>query len=166
MSALEGMATMTWAVSALPVFVRRFARVGLITLTLVGAVVVLLSVWLVVKGSTGIEQIVIESNAPKAAAAIVVLTGGLAANRLPTIEGWDRIYTAVQLWADGLAPTIVFSGGGSEGLSEAEVYAEAAVWLGGRRDAMLLDPLPSSTAEHPANLLKVPGITITRDTAL
>jgi hypothetical protein len=33
---------------------------------------------------------------------------------LPTQEGWDHIYAAVQFLAVGLAPAIIFSGGGTE----------------------------------------------------
>jgi DUF218 domain len=81
-------------------------------------------------GSTGLERLVVESDVPQPARAIVCITGGIASHGLPTPEGWDRIYAAVQLLADGLAPAIVFSGGGAERVSEAEVYAEAARWLG------------------------------------
>lgn len=95
----------------------------------------------------------IESDSPRPATAIVCVAGGTAGHGLPTPEGWDRIYTAVQLQADGLAPTIIFSGGGAENVSEAEVYAEAARWLGSPVEAFVLDPVPGSTAEHPINLL-------------
>jgi uncharacterized SAM-binding protein YcdF (DUF218 family) len=117
-------------------------------------------------GSTGIERLVVESDVPQAAQAIVCITGGIAGHGLPTPEGWDRIYSAVQLLADGLAPTIVFSGGGTERVSEAEVYAEAARWLGCPPDAIVLDPIPGSTAEHPVNLLQLDPTAIRRDTSL
>ena len=81
---------------------------------LFGAATVLLSVWLMAGGSTGLERLVVESNVPQPARAIVCITGGIAGHGLPTQEGWDRICTAVQLQAAGLAPTIVFSGGGTE----------------------------------------------------
>ena len=79
---------------------------------------------------------------------------------------WDRIYTAVQLQADGFAPKIIFSGGGTEQISEAEVYAEAARWLGSPADAIVLDPRPGSTAEHPRNLLELRTLQVRRDTPL
>jgi uncharacterized SAM-binding protein YcdF (DUF218 family) len=116
--------------------------------------------------STGLEQLVVESDEPRPARAIVCVTGGVGNHRLPTPEGWDRVYTAVQLLADGVAPTVVFSGGGSDRMSEAETYAEAARWLGCPANAIVLDPVSGSTAEHPANLLKLPNVPIRRDTPL
>jgi uncharacterized SAM-binding protein YcdF (DUF218 family) len=117
-------------------------------------------------GSTGLERLVVESDVPQPARAIVCITGGIASHGLPTPEGWDRIYAAVQLLADGLAPAIVFSGGGAERVSEAEVYAEAARWLGCPPEKIVLDPIPGSTAEHPGNLLKLAGTVIRHDTSL
>ena len=64
------------------------------------------------------------------ARAIVCIAGGMSGQNLPLEDGWERVYTAVQLQADGFGPTIVFSGGGTAQISEAEVYAEAARWLG------------------------------------
>ena len=144
----------------------KLARAARRTLALTGAASLLLMAWLMAGGSTGLERLVVESDAPAPAEAIVCLAGGMARHGLPTQEGWDRIYTAVQLHADGLAPTIVFSGGGPGRVSEAEVYAEAAKWLGCSADAMVLDPAPASTAEHAENLLRLAGTTITRDTSL
>jgi uncharacterized SAM-binding protein YcdF (DUF218 family) len=135
-------------------------------LALVGAAAILLSGWLMAGGSTGLDRLVVESDAPRPSTVIVLLTGGIAGHGLPTQDGWDRIYAAVQLLADGLAPTIVISGGGTERVSEAEVYAEAARWLGSPPEAIVLDPIPGSTAEHPGNLLKLEGIEIRRDTSL
>jgi uncharacterized SAM-binding protein YcdF (DUF218 family) len=117
-------------------------------------------------GSAGLGRFVTESDIPRPSRAIVCLTGGLGAHALPTADGWDRVYTAVQLLADGQAPVIVFSGGGAEHVSEAEVYSEAARWLGCPPGAIVLDPVPGSTAEHPRNLLKVGAIDIRRDTPL
>jgi len=144
----------------------KLARVAGRTLALLGAAALLLSAWLMAGGSTGLETFVVESNVPRPARAIVCITGGIAGHGLPTQEGWDRIYTAVQLLADGLAPAIVFSGGGTGRVSEAEVYAEAARWLGCPPEAIVLDPIPGSTAEHPGNLLKLDGTEIRRDTSL
>jgi uncharacterized SAM-binding protein YcdF (DUF218 family) len=145
---------------------RTVARVGGRTLAVVGATAVLFSGWLMTGGSSGLERFVTESDVPRPSRAIVCLAGGLGGHALPTADGWDRIYTAVQLLADGQAPTIVFSGGGEGRVSEAEVYAEAARWLGCPPGAILLDPVPGSTAEHPRNLLKVSAIDIRRDTPL
>ncbi len=132
----------------------------------VGMAAVLLSVWLMTGRSTGLERLVIESDSPRPATAIVCVTGGIGSHGLPTPEGWDRIYVAVQLLADGFAPIIIFSGGGAERISEAEVYAEAARWLGATPGALILDPIPGSTAEHPANLLKLGTTDIHLETSL
>ncbi len=144
----------------------KLARVAGRTLAVLGAAGVLLGGWLMAGRSTGLERLVVESDVPQSARAIVCITGGIASHGLPTPEGWDRIYAAVQLLADGLAPTIVFSGGGTERVSEAEVYAEAARWLGCPSESIVLDPIPGSTAEHPRNLLKLDGTVIRRDTSL
>lgn len=121
-------------------------------------------VWLVFGLPLFVDRLVIETQPPAKAAAIICLAGGLSHHQLPLDEGWQRIYTAVQLQADGYAPTIVFSGGGTERTSEAEVYAEAARWLGCPREAIALDPFPGGTADHPANLLKLHEPRIRTDT--
>ena len=144
----------------------KLARVAGRALALLGAAAVLLSGWLMSGRSTGLERLVVESDLPQPARAIVCITGGIDGHALPTPEGWDRIYAAVQLLADGLAPAIVFSGGGTERVSEAEVYAEAARWLGCPDEAIVLDPIPGSTAEHPRNLLKLDKTVIRHDTSL
>lgn len=144
----------------------KLRRVAAGMLILVGAAGVALSATLMAGGSTGLERFVIESHAPRQASAIVCITGGVASHGLPTQEGWERVYTAVQLLADGFAPAIVFSGGGAERVSEAEVYAEAARWLGCPPEAIVLDPTPGSTADHPRNLLKIADRTIRQDTPL
>jgi uncharacterized SAM-binding protein YcdF (DUF218 family) len=145
---------------------RTVARVAGRTLAVAGTAVILFSGWLMAGGSSGLERFVTESDIPRPSRAIVCLAGGLGGHALPTADGWDRIYTAVQLLADGQAPMIVFSGGGAGRVSEAEVYAEAARWLGCPPGAILLDPVPGSTAEHPRNLLKASAIDIRRDTPL
>ena len=145
---------------------RAVVRVAGRTLAVVGTVVILFSGWLMAGGTSGLERLVTESDVPRPSRAIVCLTGGLDGHALPTADGWDRIYAAVQLLADGLAPTVVFSGGGAGRLSEAEVYAEAARWLGCPPEAIMLDPLSGNTAEHPRNLLKLGTAAIRYDTPL
>jgi len=135
-------------------------------LAVVGATVILLAAWLMSGRSLGLERLVTESDVPQPAQVIVCLGGGIADHALPTPEGWDRIYTAVQLQADGLAPTIVFTGGGSNRVSEAEAHAEAARWLGCPPDAVVLDPSSGSTADHPRSLLKTKTISVRQDTSL
>ncbi len=145
---------------------RRLARWSGRAFAVLGVAAVLVSTWLMAGWPTWLERLVVESDAARPGRVIVCIAGGTAAHGLPTPEGWDRIYSAVQLYADGFASTVVFSGGGTEQISEAEVYAEAARWLGLSPAAIILDPAPGSTAEHPANLLKLAGGWIARDTPL
>ena len=105
---------------------------------LTGAASVVLLVWLLAGWPFFFDSLLIRSDEPVRADAIVCVTGGLGANSLPTEEGVARIYTAVQLYVDGYAPVVVFSGGAGSNLSEAEVYAEVAGWLGLPADAVEL----------------------------
>jgi len=89
--------------------------------------------------------------------AIVCIAGGISRHNLPTAEGWDRIYTSVQLYFDGYAPIVIFTGGGVGDITEAEVYAEAAQWLGCPESAIVLCPKSDSTHQHPENVLRVEG---------
>ncbi|MCX6550868.1 MAG: YdcF family protein [Acidobacteria bacterium] len=131
-----------------------------------GVAVITLCGWMILGGPVFIDRLVIEADAPGPAQAIVCLGGGLTDHYLPVEDAWLRIYTAVQLQLDGLAPVIVFSGGGTDSVSEAEVYAEAAQWLGAPPSAIALEGLSGSTAEHPVNLLKVERLGLTRDSSL
>ena len=97
---------------------------------------------------------------PARADAIVCVGAGTTGHDLPTDDGWQRIYTSVALFADGFAPKVVFTGRGNATVGEAEIYADAAKWLGLPPDAIYLDPLPASTAEHPSSLLKAPNANI------
>jgi len=106
------------------------------------------------------------SHKPQEAQAIVCLCGGIMGNNLPTQRGLQRIYTAVQLYADGWAPWVIFTGRGAGSLSEAEVYAEAAIWLGLPEEAVLVEPFSESTAEHAENLLKLKEMGIERSSSL
>lgn len=144
----------------------RLAQLVRRTAAFIGTATLLLGAWLMSGYSTGLDRLVVESDAPRRADAIVCVTGGMASHGLPTAEGWERIYTAVQLLADEWAPVIVFSGGGAGLVSEAEVYAEAARWLGCPPESIVLDPIPGSTADHPRNLLTLAGTLIRKDTPL
>jgi hypothetical protein len=84
---------------------RTVAHVASRTLAVVGTGAILFSGWLMVGGSSGLERFVTESDVPRPSRAIVCLTGGLNGHALPTADGWERIYAAVQLLADGRAPT-------------------------------------------------------------
>ena len=110
--------------------------------------------WMVLRLPIFFDQLLIKSEKAISGEAIVCIAGGMAGNNLPSEAGWHRIYTAVQLYFDGYAPKIIFTGGGTAKTTEAEVYAEVAQWLGCPEEAMIFDPNPHSTAEHPLNILK------------
>ena len=131
-----------------------------------GAGTILLTACLVAGVPIPVDRLVIEASRPVPASAIVCLGAGLSGHNLPGLDGWERIYTAVQLQADGFAPTIIFSGGGTEQVSEAEVYAEAASWLGCPDEAIVLDPQPGGTADHARSLLELRAFRVRRDTPL
>lgn len=131
-----------------------------------GVITLGLSTWLMLGGPILIDRYLVVNDAPRPAAAIVCVGSGIGEHLLPLGVGWQAIYTAVQLHADGYAPVVVFSGGGGATLSEAEVYAEVAGWLGLPREAVVLDPTPGSTAEHPRNLLNVAELRLSRETPL
>ena len=135
-------------------------------LTAIGAAGLVLAVWLAIGGPLYLDRLVIEQDEPFQADAIVCLGGGLAEHELPTGPGWDRIYTAVQLQLDGFAPVLIVSGGGTDRVSEAEMYAEAAGWLGADPASIRLEPLSASTAEHPGRLLALEGRPVSRDSRL
>ena len=122
--------------------------------------------WMAAGWPLGFDRWLIESDAPRRADYIVCLGGGLGGDNIPTEAGWSRIYTAVQLWFDGYAPKIVFTGGGTGGISESEVYAEFAAWLGCPKEALGHEVGAAGTADHPAKLLGTVGLGILRDSPL
>jgi len=113
-----------------------------------------------------LDRICIRSERPIDAEYVVCVGAGLDSGNLPTDDGWGRIYIAVQLYLDGYGKKIVFTGGGSGRVSEAEVYAEAARWLGMAEDSSFLDPGPNRTSEHPKNILLIEGADIEKNTPL
>ncbi len=113
-----------------------------------------------------IDRLCIDSEAPREADFIVCVGAGLTTGALPTDDGWGRIYSSVQLYLDGYGKKIIFTGGGSERISEAEVYAEAARWLGLADGDAMLDPGPNQTSEHPNNIRKISGLDISNMTPL
>jgi uncharacterized SAM-binding protein YcdF (DUF218 family) len=132
----------------------------------IGAVALLFAVWITAGLPLGIDRWLDVSEPPVRADAIVCIAGGTGLPNLPTAAGWERIYTAVQLFGDGVAPVVVFTGRGSGSLSEAEIYAEAAVWLGLPHEVIRLDPRPRATQDHPATLLQSTGGQLTRESRL
>ena len=125
-----------------------------------------LTTWLMAGCPVMVDRLLVKNEAPMKARAIVCIAGGLMAHNLPGEDGWMRVYTAVQLHHDRFAPVVVFSGGGTEKVSEAEVYSETAQWLGLPASSVLLDPVPGGTNEHPRNLLNIPALGLTKDTPL
>jgi uncharacterized SAM-binding protein YcdF (DUF218 family) len=113
-----------------------------------------------------IDRICIRSEEPLEPEYVVCVGAGLTEGNLPTDDGWGRIYTAVQLYLDGYGKKVVFTGGGSGRVSEAEVYSEAARWLGLEERDGVLDPGPNQTSEHPKNIKMIEGAGIGRETRL
>ncbi len=132
----------------------------------IGGIATLYLVWMAAGWPIFLDRFLDVSVPAKPAEFIVCLSGGLAANNLPTSDGWSRIYTAVQLQADGFGRKIVFSGGGAGKVTEAEVYGEAAGWLGCPEAAMEFESDATSTAEHAVMLLKSKALGISRQTPL
>ena len=141
----------------------RFTRALLI---LSGAATLVTGALLAAGLSPGVDRWLDVTSSPRQADAIVCIAGGTTGHDLPTADGWQRIATSAELFADGFAPLVVFTGRGSATVSEAEIYAEAAQWLGLPAPAISLDPLAASTAEHPEALLKSMAGRITRDSRL
>ena len=146
--------------------VRKIRKVLKIYLIVVGILAHLGLLWMGLKGPLIFDRWLRVSQPPQKADAIVCLCGGIVGNNLPTQRGMQRIYTAVQLYADGWAPKVIFTGRGGSSLSEAEVYGEAACWLGLPEKAVVVEPFSESTAEHAENVLKLKEISIRKDTPL
>jgi uncharacterized SAM-binding protein YcdF (DUF218 family) len=132
----------------------------------VGAFTLLLAGWIALGFPTGLESWLDISGPPTRADAIVCLGGGMELPNVPLDVGWRRIFTAAQLFADDWAPLVVFTGRGSQAISEAEIYANAARWLGVPPAAIIVDPWPASTAEHAASLLGLGDPRLTRSSRL
>jgi|GEM_PF-1693762 len=145
---------------------KKIVRILVIYLLAAGVAFHLFLFWMWAGWPIFIDRLLIRSERPEPADFIVCIGGGMGGNNLPTDVGWQRIYTAVQLYFDGWAPKVVFSGGGSEGVTEAEVYAEAAVWFGCPEEAVVFEPGANGTADHPVNLLRLKEPRIRTDARL
>lgn len=132
----------------------------------IGTATLALVAWLAAGCPVMVDRLLVMNEAPVKAGAIVCIGGGFGGHNLPTDDGWMRVYTAVQLHYDQFAPVVVFSGGGAQKVSEAEVYSETAQWLGLPASAVVLDPVPGGTNEHPRNLLNIAALGLTKDTPL
>lgn len=81
--------------------------------------------------------------------AIVVLGARVYADGVPSVTLAERVRVAVQLRAEGRAPTLVLTGGvGDAEVSEAEVAADLAADLGVPREALVLETRSTSTEQN------------------
>ncbi|MDW7760049.1 MAG: YdcF family protein [Acidobacteriota bacterium] len=135
-----------------------FAAVGILT--------VLFIAWMAAGLPIFIDRWLVKTEPPVEADYIVCLTNGFFANNIPTEAGFQRIYTSIQLHADGYGKKVVISGGGAGRVTEAEIYGEAAVWMGLPPEALAFDPKSGSTVDHPRYILEAEGVEITRDSNL
>jgi uncharacterized SAM-binding protein YcdF (DUF218 family) len=104
--------------------------------------------WLAAGWPVGIDRWLDVTQPPLPAEAIVVLGGGTNGDNLPLPQGWERLSAAARLYADGYAPVVIFSGAGTARVSESEIYANAAAWLGIPREVMVFEAKAQSTADH------------------
>jgi uncharacterized SAM-binding protein YcdF (DUF218 family) len=127
-----------------------------------GAAATLFVVWVLSPFSLFIDRPLIGNDVPFRSAAIVCLGSG-SDHGLPSSSGWQRIRTSVALYRDGFAPIVLFSGNsGSSPRSEAEIYAEAAGWLGLPPGAARLETRSRNTRDQAVELgaeeLGIPGV--------
>ncbi len=131
-----------------------------------GTIFIIGTIWMAAGGPLLLDRFLIKNELPQKANYIVCVSGGLTGDFLPTEDGWRRIYTSVQLYLDGYAPKIIFSGGGAGKMTEAEIYAEAAGWLGCPPGDVICEPGAGSTADHPKFLLQCGRVDLTRKSRL
>lgn len=94
--------------------------------------------------------------------AIVVFGARAYSDGRPSLALSDRTRTGCQLYLDGLAPMIIFSGGpATDNLSEADVMKRIALDMSVPDDAIVLDPdgvNTRATARHTSTLFARAGI--------
>lgn len=113
-----------------------------------GVLTLVLLLWLAAGWPIGIDRWLDVTEPPVPAAAIVVLGGGTGVAGLPLQQGWERINTAHRLFAGGFAPVVIFSGSGTMNVSQSEIYANAAAWMGIPRSVMVLEATAGGTQDH------------------
>jgi uncharacterized SAM-binding protein YcdF (DUF218 family) len=113
-----------------------------------GVLTLVLMLWLAAGWPVGIDRWLDVTEPAVPAAAIVVLGGGTGVSGLPLQQGWERINTAHRLFAGGFAPVVIFSGSGTMNVSQSEIYANAAAWMGIPRSVMVLEATAGSTQDH------------------
>lgn len=132
---------------------RTALRVLRLYLLATGTVTTLFLVWMLAPLPLLIDKLLIENDTPVRSSAIVCLGSG-SEDGIPSSSGWLRIRTSVALYRDGFAPIVIFSGNsGSSARSEAEIYADGAVWIGLPPQAVRLEKEARNTHEHPIKLL-------------
>lgn len=127
---------------------KRFGRLLWRLISTAGVLTLVGLLWLAAGGPVWIDRWLDVTERPVRAEAIVVLGGGTTGDNLPLPQGWERLSAAAGLFADGFAPVVIFSGGGTSRVSESEIYANAAAWLGIPRVAMIFEAKAQSTADH------------------
>jgi len=131
-----------------------------------GILFVLFIVWMLAGWPIFMDRWLDKTEKPIEADYIVCLASGFVSSNIPTETGWQRLYAAVQLYADGKGQKVIISGGGAGRVTEAEIYGEAAQWLGLPAEALAFDPKSVSTSDHARNILSVPGVAIDRTSSL
>jgi hypothetical protein len=167
-AALDGKSVLFWRsfvflANPLMKRVQKILRIYLISIGLAANILVL---YLAAGWPILIDRWLDVTEAPIKADLIICPTSGLTANNLPIQGGLQCVYTAVQLYVDGLGKKIIFTGGGTSQISEAEIYAEAAGWLGCPNSAKGFEPDAGSSAEHPKRLLQSSNMGINKETKL
>jgi uncharacterized SAM-binding protein YcdF (DUF218 family) len=120
-------------------------------------------IWMAAGWPMGFDRWLVVNETPRRADYIVCLAGGTGGDNIPSEDGWHRIYSAVQLWFDGYAPKIVFTGGGTDRISESEIYAGFAKWFGCPEEALFYEPGAAGTGDHPMKLLEPGALGIRKD---
>jgi uncharacterized SAM-binding protein YcdF (DUF218 family) len=131
---------------------RAVARILRIYLLTAGTATTLFFLWVASPLPLVIDQPLIQNDVPVQSAAIVCLGSG-SDHGLPSSSGWQRIRTSVALYREGFAPIVVFSGdSGASRRSEAEIYAEAAGWIGLPPGAARLETRSRTTRDQAVTL--------------
>jgi hypothetical protein len=141
-------------------------KIIIIYLVVCGVAFNVFLLWMAAGWPILIDHWLVKIERPIQADCIVCLSGGVTADNLPSEAGWRRVYTACQLYLDGYGKKIIFAGGGTSEVSEAEVYAEAAIWLGCPEQSVAFEPGAGSTADHPLSLLRSDELGISKESGL
>ncbi len=80
--------------------------------------------------------------------AIVVLGAPLRPNGELSLAGLERVSEGVRCYKEGIAPLLVFTGGGTRSAAEAPAMAKRAAELGVSAEAILVEDRSATTAEN------------------